>query len=90
MGPGPTLGLSHPFSTLLVGRRFPGSWKQNGLGQQSSAASSALESGAGEGEVRQHLRPLGEVGEGQTGSRGFLHGAPRELDLRITVLRLLL
>lgn len=62
-GLGPTLGLSHPFSTLWVGRRFPGSWRQNRPCQQSSAASSALELGAGEGEVRWGKR--GEGGQGQ-------------------------
>ena len=67
-GLGPTLGLSHASSTLLVGRRFPGSWKQNGPCQQSSAASSALQSGAGEGEVRQGPGPSGTCGEG--GRRG--------------------
>lgn len=56
------MGLSHLFSSLLVGRRFPGSWKQNGPCQQSSAASSALESGAGEGKWG---AALGEEGAGR-------------------------
>lgn len=73
-GPMLALALSHPFSTLLVGRRFPGSWKQNGPCQQSPCCLLSIWVRSWRGEVRQCPRSLSTLGEGRPGKQPSTHG----------------
>lgn len=65
-----TLGLESSFSALLVGRRFPGSWKQNWPCQQSfRCLLSTVRSSRGGSEVAPRLLSGLESGGGATRKR---------------------